>query len=113
MKRYALPWIWHAVYGITIGLLLIQCFYPACFSNKVGNSIYRVGWALSRSELSSLMGPPQRIYKPGVKISWGGAYPKPPDADGREIWVYTKLMKLTFIYFNDDGKVEMVFYATT
>jgi hypothetical protein len=42
-----------------------------------------------------------------------GTPPTPPPKGEEEVWVYSSLMKLTFIYFDERGHVRMIFFTVT
>jgi len=104
---------WHVLYLSIITAVLGCCIYCALagsFSCRQTLGFNR----LSTAEVKELMGSPAKVFRPGETLASYGAIPRPPTPrSGQEVWVYRRLMHLTFVYFDSTGHVQMVFHATT
>jgi len=102
----------HLIYICLLFVVLVWHSY-AILRMGHGTGANRAGWAPTKVQVVAALGRPTRIYAPGMRIPNMGAIPPPPPSEGREVWVYVRLAKLTFVYFDAAGRVQMVFYATT
>jgi hypothetical protein len=92
-----------------IVILLAVIGYLALSENRTVTALRGV----SKSDIQSSLGKPNAVYAPDQSMPTFGANPVPPTKENREVWVYRNLMKLTFVYFDARGHVQMIFFTET
>jgi len=95
-------------------VLMVVLVAAAGFTAMSKNPTVRLLCGISRNDVRSALGEPAAIYAPDQSLLPSyGARPAPPVKGNREVWVYQHLMKLTFVYLDERGRVQMIFFTTT
>lgn len=90
-------------------VLAILCGYLAITKSRS----YELFVGFSKHDVRSALGEPGNIILPSQDMGDYGAQPPPPKKGRQEVWVYSSLMKLTFVYFDERGHVRMIFFTVT
>ena len=94
---------------LLIALLIMTC----CYLVATRSPSYKLFVRPSKHDIRSALGKPSRVFLPNERMGTFGAQPPPPPKGKNEVWVYLSLMKLTYVYFDEHGRVRMIFYTVT
>jgi|YNPNPStandDraft_1061719.scaffolds.fasta_scaffold10663_2 hypothetical protein len=102
--------VWRISFLLVLVVLVVMV---AQYAIAVRNPCFKLFVGFTKHDVQSALGQPNRVYGPNEDMGTYGAHPPPPPKGNHEVWVYVKLMKLTFVYFDEHGRVRMVFFTVT